>query len=160
MLLAWCEQLDMAKCSISSRRWIAFHRLLLACRCEALSFHLPHTYGRVFLNTGVMASHRARKAYGGGRWWLISGICSNSDSWHPTSPPLIRAACGVMDIPQLLFEGEGLAGEMSHGPMRPSPKTQLLSIARWSCYLSRRGQGINMPSFRKKTTVLPASGVL
>lgn len=148
----------MAKCAISCRRWIAFHRLVLASQCGALSFQHPHSNRRVFLNTGVMASHRDCKAYGRGRWWLISGICSNSDSWRPTSPPLIRAACSVMDITQPLSEGEGLAGVMSHGPMRPSPKTQLLQFARRNCYHFRRGQRINMPS--RKTTVHSASGVL
>lgn len=100
----------LATCSISCRRLTAFHRLVLACQCEALSFHCPHTNGTVFLNTGVMASHRACEAYGRGRWWLISGICSNSDSWHPTSQPLIRTACSVMDITQPLSEGVGLTG--------------------------------------------------
>lgn len=148
----------LATCSISCRRLIAFHRLVLACQCEALSFHCPHTNGTVFLNTGVMASHRACKAYGRGRWWLISGICSNSDSWHPTSQPLIRTACSVMDITQPLSEGVGLTGEMSHDPMRLSPKTQLLPLSRKNCYHFRRGQRINMPS--RKTTARPASGVL
>lgn len=115
-------------------RWMAFHRLVLAWQCEALSFHGPHADGRVFLNTGVMASHGACKAYGRGRWWLISGICSNSDSWCPTSPPLIRAACSVMDIAQPLSEGEGITVEMIHSLKRASPKTQLLQFARGNCY--------------------------
>lgn len=146
------------KCSFSCWRWMAFHRLLLAWQCEALSFHRPHTDGKVFLNTGVMASHRACKAYGLGRWWLISGICSNSDSWCPTSPPLIRATYGVMDIAQPLSEGEGLTVEMSHSPTRASPKTQLLQFARRNCYHFRKGQRINMPS--RETTAHLASGVL
>lgn len=110
--------------------WMTFHRLVLGCQCEALSLQHPHTNGRVFLNTGVMASHRDCKAYGRGRWWLISGICSNSDSWHPTSPPLIRAACGVMDITRPVSEGEGFTGEMSHTPTRASPKPQTSSVCK------------------------------
>ena len=148
------EQFDMAKCSISCWRRIAFHRLLLACQREALSFHRPHTDGRVFLNTGVMASHRACKAYGRGRWWLISGICSNSDSWRPTSPPLIRGACSVMDITQPLSEGEGpLKGNEPRVPWDPHLRPNFFPPAGRNCYHFRRGQRINMPC--RKTTALP-----
>lgn len=58
----WFEQFDVAKYSISHQRWMAFHRLVLASQCEA-SFHRPHTNERVFLNTGVVASH-----------WSLRGI--------------------------------------------------------------------------------------
>lgn len=57
-----CEQSDMAGCTISSR-----NRLPWATSGTAPSFHCPHTNGEVFLNSGVVASHRAREAYGRGR---------------------------------------------------------------------------------------------
>lgn len=88
---------------------ITYH-LPWATSGTAPSFHCPHTNGEVFLNSGVVASHRAREAYGRGRWWLISGIGSNSDSWYPTSQPLIRTARSVMDVAQPLSEDGGPAG--------------------------------------------------
>lgn len=89
------------------------------------------------------------------RWWPISGICSSSDSWYPTSLPLITAAW-VWWTESL--SGEDTTREMSHGPMTPPPKAQILPLTNENYFHFRRGQRTNMPP--GKTTVHPVSGVL
>lgn len=86
-----CWHCETAKRSILRPRRTGFHKLRLALWWEAPSFHLPLTDWEVFLNTGVMQSQSSQGIWLG-RWWPISGNCSSSDSWRPTSPPLITAA--------------------------------------------------------------------
>lgn len=103
---------------------------------------------RVFLNIGVMASHRACRHMAeedDGRFLGLAPTTTVGVLRHQ----LWLGQHAMWLTNTALSEGNGLTGKISHGPIRLTPSIQPLTFTTRNCYHLRKGHCTNMlPSIR------------
>lgn len=83
------------------------------------------------------------------RWWPISGNCSSSDSWCPTSPPSTTAAW-VWRTPRSISRARTSQGKWATVQWGYLLILKAFNLPSENSFHFRRGQRINMPPRKKQ----------